>query len=402
MCSGTALSEFLDLGYTPPADGFLSREKKLETEIYFPLSVLLCRSCGLAQLSHVVSPEILYCNDYPYDCSVTSSGRAHWDAFAENAVRQLNLSPKTLVVDIGSNVGVLLRSFKTRGMRVLGIDPAPKIGNIARNQEIPTETAFFSVETARDIVASHGKAEVITATNVFAHIHDLKNFMGGVDLLLNQGGVFIIEFPYFLDLVRTLAYDTIYHEHLSYISVKPLHKFLTSIGFTIHQIEEQSIHGGSLRITICRTSERAESDLINEYISKEEIFGLFDLSTLSAFAQRVSKNRNELSWLLQSLNHSGKRIAAASAPAKGMTLLNYCHIGPEIIEFISEKTPLKIGRLTPGMHILVVSDEELIRSQPDYCLILAWNFKEEIMKNLSEFTKHGGRFIIPIPTPTII
>ena len=402
MCTGTDLFEFLDLGYTPPADSFLANNKKDKTEIYYPLSVLMCNDCGLAQLSHVVAPEILYCNEYPYDCSVTSSGRAHWDSFAKNTIEKLRLKGEQFVVDIGCNVGVLLQAFKAQGMKVLGVEPANNISEIANKRGIPTEISFFSPALAKKIVKKHGQANLITATNVFAHINDLNSFFEGINILLAKKGHLILEFPYLKDLLENLAYDTIYHEHLSYFAVKPLKSYLTSLGFTIHQIEHQKIHGGSLRLTIARSSEAQESAEVSEYIRQEIQGRIFDKTQLITFSEKVQKNRTDLTWLLHSLKHSGKKIAGISAPAKGMTLLNYCGIGTNLLEFISEKTPLKIGRFTPGLHIPIVSDEELIDLKPDYCLLLAWNFKDEIMKNLSTFSNQGGKFIIPLPEPVIL
>lgn len=402
MCSSTELYEFLSLGLTPPADAFLSKEKLDETEIYYPLAVKMCQECGLAQLSHTVSADILYCNHYPYDSSITESGRTHWNELAEACINNFHLDNNSFVIDIGSNVGVLLQSFISQKIKVLGIDPAPEISAIARERGVPTHTAFFSEDTAKEIKARYGTPDLITATNVFAHINDLDSFLKGIDLLLKSDGLLILEFPYFLELIRRLAYDTIYHEHLSYISIKPLKQFLNLRGFSIQSIEPKNIHGGSLRVTIGRTSNANRQIDAEAYIECENKWGLYEKSVLTRFAKQVEDNRTKLRSLIIELKNAGKKIAAVSAPAKGMTLLNYCNLGQDLLECVSEKTSLKIGRFTPGIHLPVISDQELLSLKPDYAILLAWNFKEEIMHNLAMIKQYGGKFIIPLPEPIII
>lgn len=402
MCKGTNLMPFLDLGHTPPADQFLRREQLREPEMYYPLEVLLCNGCGLAQLSHVVSPEILYRHDYPYEASVTKTGQHHWAEFARTASEMLKLGANDLVVDVGSNVGVLLEAFRNNGTRILGVDPASNIVRLAERRGIETINEFFNIEVARHIVGQKGQASLVTATNVFAHIDDLDAFMKAVDLLLGHNGIFIFEAPYFVNLVRHLEYDTIYHEHLSYFCVKPLLPFFARFGMEPFDIQLRDIHGGSFRVFVARRGCRPVSPVVAELRQAEEDMGLYAPQFLQDFRSAVQQNRADLLWLLRRLKHEGKRIAAVSAPAKGMTLLNYCRIGTETLDFVTEKSTLKIGRVTPGTHIPVVADDELTRTQPDFALLLAWNFAEEIMNNLREYAEKGGRFIIPIPRPRIV
>lgn len=402
MCNSPDLTEFLDLGFSPPADRFLRREQLNEPETHYPLRAMLCGDCGLVQLSHVVSPEILYRFDYPYESSITRTGALHWEEFANSAVDRFGLGGQDLVVDIGSNVGVLLDAFKTRGTRTLGVDPASNIVRIAEKRGIETLCEFFSPDLAVQVVADRGQASLITATNVFAHIDDLVTAMEAVDLLLRPDGVFVIEAPYLVHLVDRLEYDTIYHEHVSYLSVKPLAKFVGRFGMEVFDVEQRDIHGGSFRVFVARTGSRAVSPVVPELSRLEETGGLHAPGALDRFADAVRRNARDLAWMLHSLQRDGKRIAAVSAPAKGMTLLNYARIGGETIDFVTEKSMLKIGRFTPGGHIPVFPDDALLDRMPDYALLLAWNFADEIMENLSGYRKLGGKFIVPIPTPRII
>ena len=402
MCGSSTLYRFLDLGFTPPADQFRRKDQLREADIYYPLQVCSCEGCGLAQLDYVVSPEVLYRNDYPFESSTTRTGRQHWTDFAGSVVKRFGLDPKNLAVDIGSNVGVLLAAFRTHGLRIHGVDPAANIVLIAQRSGIDTDCDFFNSDTAERIVHDKGRASVITATNVFAHVDDLHGFMQSVDILLDTPGVFIFEAPYFVNLLKNNEYDTIYHEHLSYLSVKPLVPFFGKHGMEVFDIEQSDIHGGSFRVFVGRSGQRPVTNEVGKLLRMEAELGIYTREALDKFAAAVRNNKRDLVWLLQSLKHQGKRIAGISAPAKGMTLLNYCGIDGDVLDFVTEKAALKIGRYTPGNHIPVVPDAELLAKQPDYALLLAWNFANEIMKNLDEYRKRGGKFIIPIPTPTIV
>ena len=402
MCSSTRLYKFLDLGFTPPADQFRRKDQLREPDMYYPLQVMMCEDCGLAQLSHVVSPEVLYRNDYPYESSTTQTGRRHWASFAQSVVKRLRLSDADLAVDVGSNVGVLLGAFRDNGLRVQGVDPAANIVMLARESGIDTLCDFFNDDVAQQIIEQKGQASVITATNVFAHVDDLNALMASVKLLLNERGVFIFEAPYFVNLLKQNEYDTIYHEHLSYLSAKPLQPFFAKHGMEVFDIEQSDIHGGSFRVFVGRKGQWPISAEVERLIEEEARLGIYDREALDRFAAGVRRNKMELTWLLQSIKHEGKRVVGVSAPAKGMTLLNYCRIDNDILDFVTEKSKLKIGRYTPGAHIPVVPDSELLAQQPDYALLLAWNFAEEIMRNLDEYRRRGGKFIIPIPTPRIV
>lgn len=401
MCRSENLFKFLDLGFMPPADEFLRKEQLRYPRAYYPLDVFMCRSCGLSQLGYVVSPEILYRHDYPYEASTTRTGREHFAKFATEAVARFGLGSKDLVIDVGSNVGVLLGNFKANGTRILGIDPAANIVRIAEKNGIPTLNELFSADLCVKIRGEHGRASMITASNCFAHVNDLVDFVKGLDVLLTPEGVFVMEAPHFQTLIENLEYDTIYHEHLSYLSLKPMIPFFKRHGLEVFDVEKQNIHGGSFRVFVGRKGKHKIEARVGQVLKAEKKSGLHSEKVLRKFAQDVEKNRADLLWLLRDLKHKGKSVVAVSAPAKGMTLLNYCKIGNETLDFVTEKSTLKIDRYTPGSHIPVLPDSELLKRKPDYALLLAWNFAPEIMANLKEYVKKGGRFIIPIPRPRI-
>ena len=402
MCKNSDLKKFLDLGFSALSDNFLTEEQLNYPETFYPLQVCICNECGLWQLSYVVPPELMFNEDYPYESSTTKTGREHYTTMAIDIVNRFDLQPDSLVIDIGSNVGVLLSGFKSKGLRVLGVDPSPNQAKTAIKNGIDTLIEFFSSKLAKKILDKYGKASVITGTNIFAHIDDLDDFLKSVDILLHEKGVFVIESPYLPNLVDNLEYDTIYHEHLSYLSLKPITKLCERFSMQVFDVETQKIHGGSMRYFIGRKGIRPISEKISEFLSLEEKKEIYSDDRLQKFAQDVENQRSELMTLLTDLKKAGKKIVGISAPAKGNTLLNYCKIGPEILDYATEKATSKIGKYTPGMHIPIYPDEKLLSDKPDYAVILAWNFAEEIIKNNQEYRDKGGKFIIPIPKPKII
>ena len=402
MCKNNNIIKFLDLGFSALSDNFLTKEQLEEPETFFPLTVYFCTNCGLCQLGHVVSPELMFNENYPYDSSTTKTGTNHFTKMGIDICNRFNLKPNSLVIDVGSNAGVLLSGFKSKGMKVLGIEPSSNVAKIAIKNDIDTLIEFFSNKLTEKILDKYGKVSVITGTNVFAHIDNLEDFMLTSNSLLLDDGIIVIEAPYLLHLIEKLEYDTIYHEHLSYLSVKPIVEFCKQFDFEVFDVEEQSIHGGTLRYFIGRKNKRKISQNVFNYIKLENERDLYSITKLRDFAKSVENHRIKLLQLLHDLKREGKKIVALSAPAKGNTLLNYCKIGPELLDYATERNPLKIGKFTPGMHIPVYSDEKLLEDQPDYALILAWNFAEEIIRNNSEYRNNGGKFIIPIPNPVIV
>jgi len=401
FCSNKKLKIYLDLGFTPLADRFLSPQQLNEPEKYYPLVVVLCEKCGLSQLNYTVNPKELYQEDYPYSMSLTKTGTAHYENFALSVSKKFGLGEKDLVVDVGSNIGILLGGFKKRGTRILGVDPAENMAKIANKKGVPTIPDFFIPEVAEKIRKDYGLAKIVVGTNVFAHIFDHHKFIDALKKILDKKGIFIFESPSFINLVKNLEYDTIYHEHLLYLSLKPVVSFFKQFGMEVFDVENYPIHGGSFRVFIAKKGEFPISPAVPIQLKQEKRAGIHSLKTLIKFSKKVAENRDELTGFIKKLKNQGKKIAVISTPAKGMTLLNYCRIGPEHIDFATEKSKLKIGRFTPGTHIPILPDSELTKKKPDYALLLAWNFSKEIIKNLASYKKLGGKFIIPIPKPKI-
>ena len=403
LCSSKNLYKFLDLGLQPPSDQFLVKKQTSKKSVFYPLAVNTCRSCGFKQLTHVVDPKILYQQDYPYESVLTKSGLNHFYEFAFSVQKRFKLNADDLVVDIGSNVGVLLNFFKTVGTRVLGVDPAENICKIANKRGIKTLNGFFDRDISNLIKKKYGRAKIITGTNVFAHIDNLSELFKNIKKILDKkNGIFIIEVPHFLNLLKDLEYDTIYHEHLSYITVKPLIKFLKKRNLKIFRIERKDIHGGSIRIFISYIKSYKTDKSVNLILEKEKKANLNNLKILNNFSDKVKNNRLNLISLMSRLRLNKKKIIALSTPAKGMTLLNYCKLDRDYIDFATEKSKLKIGKFTPGGNIPIYNDLKIIEKKPDYAIILAWNFAKEIISNNRLFLKKGGKFIIPIPRVKII
>jgi SAM-dependent methyltransferase len=392
ICSGE-LTLVLDLGYHPPSDAFLSREDLKHPETYYPLTFCKCVKCGLFQLGYVVPPDVLYNKSYPYETGSNKQGVEHFKAFAFDTVKRFNLNSNHLVLDIGSNDGTLLKAFKDLGCRVLGIEPVPHLAEKALKNGIPTFNIFFP----NKILENADKPQVITATNVFAHVDDLHSFVRSVGRILPKNGMLVIEAPYIWDMIHLTAFDTIYHEHLSYLGIIPLKRLFEQYDMEIINVSHHAIHGWSMRYYIARRGAYiVHAEEIDRFVMLEN--QLTD-DVIDKFAERVKNTRLRLIDLLRHLKSMENRIVGVSAPAKGNTLLNYCRIGTETLDFITDIVPYKIGRVTPGSHIPVVSDNKLLDEQPDYALILAWNWADQIMNNLKGFK---GKWIIPIPEPGIV
>jgi len=402
MCNSENLYKFLDLGFAPPSDAILTKEELSEPELQFPLTVFQCRDCGLTQLGYAVNPVLMYGEKYRYESSITETGRKHFYAMADSICDKFNLSSGSFVIDLGSNVGVLLEGFKRRNMRILGIDPAPKIVKIANERGIETLQEFVNPEVALKVVSERGKAKIIAATNVFAHIDDKEGLIQSVKIMLDGDGVFIIEAPYFVDLIENMEYDTIYLDHLEYLSIKPLVNFFRIHDMEIFDVERYGIHGKSIRVFVCRNGQRKVSQNVQELLDLEQNKKIYEKETLDEFAKQVEQHKKDFVNLLRELKKQGKKIVGISSPAKGNTLLNYCKVHTDLIDYMTEKSVIKRGLYTPGMHIPIVGEEKLLEDKPDYGVIFAWNFADEIIKNNQEFSNLGGKFIKSIPSPVII
>ena len=402
LCGSKNLFEFLDLGFSPISDQIVTKEQLDEQEATYPVTVNSCTDCGFCQLGFVVPPELMYNENYSYDGSATMGLRKHHISIANQICDNFKLDHDSLVIDVGSNAGVLLSGFRDRGCKVLGIDPSVNVANIARDKNIEVIGDLFSSELAERIKNEYGQVSVITGTNVFAHIDDLHDFLKAADILLNENGIICIEAPQLMTLIENLEYDTIYHEHLSYLSLRPLRDFCKKMHMDIFNVEFYEIHGGSFRYFIGRENMREISENIPKFLELEEQKEIYKKSRLEKFALDVKNQKEELNSLLWKLKKEGKKIVGISAPAKGNALTNYCKISPDLMDYITELNPLKIGKFSPGMHIPIVEEDRLLIDKPDYGLILAWNFADEIIKNNQKFVENGGKFIIPIPHPKIV
>lgn len=388
MCQSKNLKQWLDLGLHPHSDHF---HKEKEAEMFYPLGVSVCEDCGLNQLTYIVAKEELYLKDYLYESSITKTASDHWQEFADTVCAKVGFDEDSLVVDIGSNDGTLLTKFQAKGHRVLGIDPTPEATQIAIDRGVPTKQEFFSSE-----VLLPEYADLIVGANVFAHVDDLDDFIVGIKMNLAVGGVFVFESPYFGEFLKGLEYDTVYHQHLSYLSLKPVVRFMEKHGMEVFDVEQHELHGGGFRVYIARKGQREVKPSVQKMLDGET----WNHITLEDFAEDTRKNAVELRGYLAGLHARGKTIAVVSTPAKGNTLLNYCGIG-RYIDFATDKSKLKQGRYTPGTQIKVYSDEELVKRQPDYALILAWNFFPEIVANVQK-AGYKGKFIRPLPKIEII
>lgn len=402
LCKSRTLETVLDFGKTPPANSFLKKTQLHDKEDLYPLAVNFCHNCGQLQLTHVVSPEILF-RHYVWVSSTSRVTVAHFEEYAKSVFTSLKLKKGDLVVEMGSNDGALLKPFKKLGANVLGVDPARNVAKRATKEGITTLPHFFSVRVAKQIAKKFGMAKVIAGNNVFAHIDDLDDVVDAVHELLDKEGTFIIEAPYNIDLLEKNLFDIIYHEHLSYLSIRPLDMFFKRFGMQIFDVVRTPVHGGSVRIFVkFNKGHQKVRSAVDEFIKLEDKKKLSNIHSYHEFAKRIKKNKEELSRLLKKVKQEHKIIAGYGAPAKATTLLYYFNIGPEILDFIVDDSPYKHGLFTPGKHIPILATNQLYKRKPDYLLILAWNFADSIMTMHTKYKKLGGKFIVPIPTPKVI
>ncbi|MEO7041289.1 MAG: class I SAM-dependent methyltransferase [Gemmatimonadaceae bacterium] len=400
-CGGTALSRILALGETALANAFLGNDAEFATEQRFALDVYLCQSCGLVQLLDVIDPETLFRN-YVYVTGTSTTMAAHNKAYAASVTERLGLGQDDLVVEIASNDGSLLRYFNSHGVRTLGVEPARNIARIARDAGIATVEEFFTSALAHELRDIHGSARAVIANNVLAHVDDTRGFLSGARALLAPDGLLVVEVPWLGKLVANLEYDTVYHEHLCYFSLTALSQICSAAGLHVVDVEHVSVHGGSLRVYASPVPRESSAASVTNLLAEEAAAGLRDPARLARFADDVSRQRSELRALLESLQSEGKTIAGYGAPAKGNTLLQYCNITSSMLPYTVDRNPFKVDCFTPGTHIPVLPVDTLAERRPDYLLILAWNFAEEIMAQQAEYRASGGRFIVPLPVPRII
>ena len=399
-CEGTSLERFLDLGYTPLTDRLLTTEGLSEPELVFPLEVAFCPDCSLVQILETVSPDVLFADAYPYYSSFSPALMEHSRKNVLARLEERNLGPDSLVIELASNDGYLLRNYVEKGIPVLGIDPADGPAAAARKVGVKTMCGFFTEQLASDLAEARGKADIIHANNVLAHVADTNGFVAGIATILKPTGVAVIEMPYLLPLIEQAEFDTIYHEHLCYFSLTALDKLFRRHGLFVNRVEELSIHGGSLRIFV-EQSEAVE-DSVTDMLANERAIGLDRSEFFAEFSARVDTLRSELLALINDLKAKGHSIAAYGAAAKGATLLNYCGLDTTQIDFVVDRNVNKQGKFMPGAKLPILEPEALVERQPDFTLMLAWNFAEEIIAQQEQYLAQGGRFIVPVPEPRIV
>lgn len=402
ICASTNLSRYLSLGKAAPANSYLKKPQLTDKEFKAPLEAYFCHNCYLAQLLHIVDRAYIF-KRYDYFSSTSPMLVRHFENYAAEVFRRFPDQSKQLVVDIGSNDGVLLKPFKKLGARVLGIDPAKNIARIANNQGIETIPIFFHKDKVEKIIRKYGKAGIITSNNTLAHTDTLHDIIEGVSRLLDEKGIFIFEVQYLVDLLTHNEFDNTYHEHICFYSVYPLTILLKIHAMEIINIIHTDTHGGAIMVFASHSpSAFPIGKEVNEYLKNEKRLGLNKLSTYKKFAKRPLVVKQELTKMLLELKKKGKKIAAYGASAKATTLLQYCDIGSNMIDYITDSAPSKQGKYTPGTHIPIVKPEALKIKTPDYIIITAWNYAKNIMEKEKWFKDRGGKFIVPIPYPRMI
>lgn len=396
-CEAPLTDLVLDLGMSPLANRFLTAEQCRQMEPFYPLRLWLCTACGLVQLEAFETPERLF-TDYAYFSSYSDSWVRHARAYAEMAIARFGLGPESLVVEIASNDGYLLQHFVARGIPVLGIEPAANVAEAARARGIPTRVEFFGSAGARRLAAEGVAADLVVANNVLAHTPALRDFVAGLRHVLKPGGTVTLEFPHLERLLAETQFDTIYHEHFSYFSLTTVDRLFRDHGLRVVDVEELPTHGGSLRV-YAQAGETAgpRRPRVDDLLVREAAQGLTRPERLAAFRERVHAVKRDLLDFLIAARRAGRRIAGYGAPGKSTTLLNYCGIGTDFLEYTVDRSPVKQGRFLPGTHIPIHPPEHLARTRPDYVLILPWNLTDEIVESVGWIRDWGGQLVVPIP-----
>jgi SAM-dependent methyltransferase len=387
---------------SPLCESFASADQLNQMEPFFPLKVWVCERCFLVQLQEYVSPAEIF-TEYAYFSSYSTSWLQHARSYVDMAARRFGLGERSRVVEIASNDGYLLQYFVEKGVPVLGVEPAANVARAAVDKGVPTVVAFFGRNTATTLAADPGPADLIVGNNVLAHVPDINDFVGGLRIMLKPGGVITMEFPHLWRLIEGNQFDTIYHEHFSYLSFSTVRDIFAAHGLRLFDVEELPTHGGSLRVYACHAGdERTVEPAVGRLLAAEEAEGFRSIGRYASFGPRVEETKRALLAFLIEARRHGKTIAAYGAPGKGNTLLNYCGIRTDFIDYAVDRNPYKHGRFTPGTHIPIFSPERLRESRPDFVLILPWNLKDEIVEQLAYVREWGGRLVVPIPSLEVL
>jgi hypothetical protein len=396
-CRAPLPQPFLDLGQQPLCESYLSQDQLNQMEPFYPLTVYVCRQCLLVQLQEYVSADHIF-TEYAYFSSFSNSWLTHAKTYVETVVERFALNAKTLVVEVASNDGYLLQYFPQHGVPVLGIEPAANVAQHAIEKNIPTLVKFFGVTTAKELAAEGHQAHLLIGNNVLAQVPDLHDFVEGMRLLLTADGVITMEFPHLMRLLESNQFDTIYHEHFSYFSLAVVEQLFAEHGLRIFDVEELPTHGGSLRIYACHNSDSKRTCArVDQLLKQEEDAGLDRMDAYCAFAERVKETKRKLLEFMITAKREGKQIVGYGAPGKGNTLLNYCGIRTDFLDYVVDRNPYKQGKFLPGTHVPIHQPEKIAETKPDYVLILPWNVKDEIISQMSFIREWGGTFIVPVP-----
>jgi len=403
FCNESLKHIFLDLGKSPLSNSFLKKELLNQPEQFYPLCVYVCDKCFLVQLPEYENPENIF-EDYAYFSSYSDTWLKHAENYVNLMLKKFSFDKNNLVVEIASNDGYLLQFFKKAGIPILGIEPAANVAKVAEQKGIPTIVKFFGTETAKELVKERKSADLLIGNNVLAHIPNLNDFVEGLKILLKKTGIITLEFPHLMNLIQYNQFDTIYHEHFSYFSLLTVKKILSSHGLTIFDVEEISTHGGSLRIYVKHSENNLipTSQSIQELLKKESQFGLENLATYTNFMSKVKIIKEGLREFFISIKNEEKTVVCYGAAAKGNTLLNYCGVGIDFIDYVVDRNSYKQGLFLPGTHIPIKEPDEVKKTKPDYVVILPWNIKDEIIQQLSYIRDWGGRFVVLIPKVKVI
>jgi SAM-dependent methyltransferase len=402
LCDAPLTRTFVDLGMSPLCESYVPAEKLDEAETFYPLNVRLCDACLLVQLPAYVPGEEIF-SDYAYFSSYSDSWVAHAKKYAEAMVEQLQLTASSLVTEVASNDGYLLQHFAAAGIPVLGVEPAANVAEVARGRGIPTEVQFLGADTGQEIADRRGRADLVAANNVFAHVPDIRGFAAGLRALVKDEGTVTLEFPHLMRLIDRRQYDTIYHEHFSYLSLLTASRALTGAGLRVVDVEELDTHGGSLRV-YARPDESAgePTERVKAVLAAEEAAGLHTVVGHQDFAPAVMKIKSDLLEFLLVAAREGKSVAGYGAPGKGNTLLNHCGIRSDLLSYTVDRSPFKQGKFLPGTHIPIYAPERLAETKPDYIVVLPWNLREEISRQLRYVGAWGGKLVFPIPELEVV
>ena len=401
FCGAPLHYTFVDLGMSPLCESYLSAEQLNQMEPFYPLHVYVCSDCFLVQLEEYVTPEEIFL-EYAYFSSYATSWLAHAKRYTDLMVERFGYGADSLVVEVASNDGYLLQYFVEKGIPCLGIEPALNVAEVAE-KGVPTLVEFFGVALATRLAAEGKQADLLLGNNVLAQVPDLNDFVGGLKILLKPGGVVTIEFPHLMRLMAENQFDTIYHEHFSYFSFIAAEKIFAAHGMRLFDVEELPTHGGSLRIYACHNDDdgKPRSDRAIELRERELGAGLDQMGTYAAFAEQVKETKRKLLAFLIEARRAGKQVVGYGAPGKGNTLLNYCGIRTDFLDYTVDRNPYKQGKFLPGTHIPIHHPDRISETKPDYVLILPWNFKDEIMEQMAYIREWGGQFVVPIPEVTV-